>query len=79
LSQLPVGSPSTPLETHTPSPISHSFHSAEPKPVRIRQHTHSKIDHINHRREFLFQNFPEDQLEGSFANPVIIEDDEEEV
>jgi hypothetical protein len=63
---------------HTPSPISHSSHSAEPKPVRIQQHTHSEIDHINHRREFLLQNFPEDQPEGSFANPVIIKDDEEE-
>jgi hypothetical protein len=77
-SQLPVGSPSTPLKTHTPSPISYSSHSAEPKPIRIRQHTRSKIDCINHQREFLFQNFPEDQPEGSFANPVIVEDDEEE-
>jgi hypothetical protein len=47
-SQLLVGSPSTPLEMHTPSPISHFSHSAEPKPIRIRQHTRSKIDHINH-------------------------------
>jgi hypothetical protein len=76
--QLPVGSPSTPLETHTPSPISHSSHSAEPKPIRIQQHTCSKIDRINHRQEFLLQNFPEDQTEGLFANPVIVEDDEEE-
>jgi hypothetical protein len=60
---------------HTPSPISHSSHSAEPKPV---QHTHSKIDCINHCWKFLLQNFPEDQPEGLFANPVIIEDDEEE-
>jgi hypothetical protein len=78
LSQLPVGSPSTPLETHTPSPVSHSSHSAELKPVHIQQHTRSKIDHINHRQEFLLQNFPEDQPEGSFANLVIVEDDEEE-
>jgi hypothetical protein len=63
---------------HTPSPISHSSHSAEPKLVRIWQHTRSKIDCINHCREFLLQNFLEDQPEGSFANPVIIEDDEEE-
>jgi hypothetical protein len=76
--QLPVGSPSTPLEMHTPSPISHSSHSAEPKPVRIRLHTHSEIDRINHRQEFLLQNFSEDQPEGSFANPVIVEDDKEE-
>jgi hypothetical protein len=34
-SQLLIGSPSTPLETHTPSPVSHSSHSAEPKPIRI--------------------------------------------
>jgi hypothetical protein len=78
-SQLPVGSPSTPLETHTPSPVSHSSHSAEPKPVHIQQHTRSEIDRINYRREFLLQNFPEDQPEGSFASsPVIVEDDEEE-
>jgi hypothetical protein len=30
---LPIGSPSTPLKTRTPSPISHSSHSPEPKPV----------------------------------------------
>jgi hypothetical protein len=63
---------------HTPSPVSHSSHSAEPKPVRIRQHTRSEIDYINHRREFLLQNFSEDQPEGSFANPFIVKDDEEE-
>jgi hypothetical protein len=77
-SQLPVGSPRTPLETRTPTLLSHSSHSAEPKPIRIRQHTRSKIDQINHCREFLLQNFPEDQPEGSFANPVIVEDDEDE-
>jgi hypothetical protein len=77
-SQLPVGSLSTPPETHTPSPISHSSHSAVPKLICIRQHTRSKINPINHCREFLLQNFPEDQPEGSFANPVIVEDDEEE-
>jgi hypothetical protein len=38
----------------------------------------SKIDQINHRREVLLQNFPEDQLEGSFANPILIKDDEDE-
>jgi hypothetical protein len=32
----------------------------------------------HHRREFLLQNFPEDQPEGLFANPVIVEDDKEE-
>jgi hypothetical protein len=74
-SHLPIGSPHTPLETHTPSSISHSFHSPEPKPVQIRQHTQSKIDHINHHREFLLQNFPEDHSEGTFANPILIEDD----
>jgi hypothetical protein len=36
---LPIGSPHTPLETHTPSPISHSSHSPKPKPIRIRHHT----------------------------------------
>jgi hypothetical protein len=77
-SDLPIGSPRTPLETRTPTPLSHSSHSAEPKPIRIRQHTRSEIDWINHRREFLLQNFPEDQPEGSFANPVIVEDDEDE-
>jgi hypothetical protein len=76
--QLPIGSLNTPLETHTPSPISHSSHSAEPKPVRIRQHTHSEINQINHCREFLLQHFLEDQPEGSFANPVIIEDNKDE-
>jgi hypothetical protein len=76
--QLPIGSPSTPLETRTPSPVSHSSHSAEPKPVCLRQHTRIKIDRINHRREFLLQNFPENQPEGSFANPVIVKDNEEE-
>jgi hypothetical protein len=76
--QLPVGSPSTPLETHSPSPISHSSHSAEPKLVHIQLHTRSEIDCINYRWEFLLQNFPEDQPEGLFANPVIVEDDEEE-
>jgi hypothetical protein len=74
-SRLPIGLPRTPLETHTPSSISHSSHSLEPKPVRIRQHTWSEIDHINHRREFLLQNFPEDHSEGTFANPILIEDD----
>jgi hypothetical protein len=63
---------------HTPFPISHSSHSAEPKPVHIQQHTRSEIDRINHQWEFLLQNFPEDQPEGSFANPVIVEDDEVE-
>jgi hypothetical protein len=63
---------------HTPFPVSHSSHSAELKPVCIWQHTRSEIDHINHWREFLLQNFPKDQPEGSFANPVIVEDDEEE-
>jgi hypothetical protein len=69
---------STPLEMHTPSPVSHSSYSAEPKLVHIRQHTRSEIDRINHRWEFLLQNFPEDQPEGSFSNPVIVEDDKEE-
>jgi hypothetical protein len=32
---LPIGSPHTPPETHTPSLIPHSSHSPEPKPVRI--------------------------------------------
>jgi hypothetical protein len=77
-SGLPVGSPRTPLKTCTPTLLSHSSHSTEPKPIRIRQHTRSKIDQINHRREFLLQNFPEDQPEGSSANPVIVEDDEDE-
>jgi hypothetical protein len=75
-SRLPIRSPSTPLETHTPSSISHSSHSPEPKPVRIRQHTRSEIDRINHRREFLLQNFPEDHSEGTFANPILIEDND---
>jgi hypothetical protein len=53
-SRLPIGSPHTPLETHTPSSISHSSHSPEPEPVRIHKHTQSEIDRINHRREFDF-------------------------
>jgi hypothetical protein len=64
----------TPLKTHTPSSISHSSHSPEPEPVQICQHTQSKIDRINHRQEFLLQNFPEDHSEGTFANPILIED-----
>jgi hypothetical protein len=75
-SRLPIGSPHTPPETHTPSSISHSSHSPEPKPVRICQHTRSEIDRINHRQEFLLQNFPEDHSEGTFANPILIEDDD---
>jgi hypothetical protein len=75
-SRLPIGLPRTSLETHTPSPISHSSHSPEPKPVRIRQHTRSKIECINHHREFLLQNFPEDHSEGTFANPILVEDDD---
>jgi hypothetical protein len=40
----------------------------------------SKIDRINHRREVLLQNCPEDQLEGLFANPILIEyDDDKDV
>jgi hypothetical protein len=74
---LPIGSPHTPPETHTPSSISHSSHSLDPKPIRIWQHTRSEIDKINHRREFLMQNFPEDQLAGSFANPFTIEDNDD--
>jgi hypothetical protein len=75
-SRLPIKSPHTPPETQTPTPDTHSSHSAEPKPVCIHQHTKSKIDHINHRREILLQNFPEDQPEESFANPIVIEDDD---
>jgi hypothetical protein len=39
LLHLPIGSPHTPPETHTPTTVSHSSHSPKPKPVRIRQHT----------------------------------------
>jgi hypothetical protein len=78
LSQLPVGSPTTPLETRTPTPLTHSSHSPSPKPIRIRQHTHSEIDRINHHREFLIQNFPEDQPEGTFANLILVEEDDDE-
>jgi hypothetical protein len=78
---LPIGSPHTPPETHTASSVSHLSHSPELKPMRIRQHTQSEINEINHRREYLIQNFPEDQPDGSFANPFVIEDnnDDEEV
>jgi hypothetical protein len=72
---LPIGSPHTPPETHTPSSIFHLSHSPKPKPMQIRQHTQSEINEINHRREYLMQNFPEDQPAGSFANPFVIEDD----
>jgi hypothetical protein len=37
----------------------------------------SKVDRINHRREILL-NFLKDQLEESFANPIVIEDDDNE-
>jgi hypothetical protein len=77
-SRLPIGSPHTPPETHTPSSISHSSHSPEPKPIQICQHAQSEIDHINHRREFLLQNFPEDYSEGTFANPILIEDNDDD-
>jgi hypothetical protein len=77
-SRLPIRLPRTPLETHTPSSVSHSSHSPEPKPVRICQHTQSEIDRINHRQEFLLQNFPEDHSKGRFANPILIEDDDNE-
>jgi hypothetical protein len=77
-SGLPVGSPHTPPETRMPTPNTHSSHSAEPKQVHIHQHTKSEIDHINHRREVLLQNFPEDQPEGSFSNPIVIKDNNNE-
>jgi hypothetical protein len=38
----------------------------------------SEIDRINHRREVLIQNFPEDQPVGLFANSILIEDDGDE-
>jgi hypothetical protein len=72
---LPIGSPHTPPETHTPSSISHLSYSPEPKPIRIRRHTQSEINRINTRREFLSQNFPEDYPKGTFANPILVEDD----
>jgi hypothetical protein len=77
-SQLPIGSPHTPPETRTPTPDTHSSQSAVPKPVQIRQHTKSEINQINHRREVLLQNFPEDQPMGLFANPILIEDNGDE-
>jgi hypothetical protein len=43
--------------------------------MQIRQHTQSEINEINHRQEYLIQNFSKDQPAGSFANPFIIEDD----
>jgi hypothetical protein len=76
-SQLPIGSPHTPTETRTPTPPTHLSHSAIPKLTWIRQHTKSEIDWINHRRKFLMQKFPEDQPEGTFANPITIKDDDE--
>jgi hypothetical protein len=77
-SQLPIGSPHTPPKTRTPTPDTHSSQSAIPKPVQIRQHTRSEINQINHRREVLMENFPEDQPVGSFANPILIEDNGDE-
>jgi hypothetical protein len=75
---LPIGSPHTPPETHTPSSISHLSYSPEPKPIRIRRHTQSEIDCINTRQEFLSQNFPEDYPKGTFANPNLVEDEDED-
>jgi hypothetical protein len=46
--------------------------------MRICQHTQSEINEINHRQEYLIQNFPEDQPTGSFANPFTIEDDDDD-
>jgi hypothetical protein len=77
-SRLPIGSPHTLPETRTPTPDTHSSQSAVPKPIWICQHTRSEIDRINHRREVLMENFPEDQPVGSFANPILIEDDGDE-
>jgi hypothetical protein len=54
-SQLPIGSPHTSPKTQTHIPDTHSLHIAVPKLVCICQHTRSKIDRINHRREFLLQ------------------------
>jgi hypothetical protein len=68
-SRLPIRSLRTPLETHTPSSISHLSHSPEPKPVRIRQHTQSKINRINHHQEFLLQNFPKDHSKEHLPTP----------
>jgi hypothetical protein len=76
--RLSIGSPHTPPKAHTPTPETHSSHSAKPKPIQIYQHTRSKINCINHRQEFLVQNFPEDQPMGSFANPIVIEDSDDE-
>jgi hypothetical protein len=78
LSHLPIGSPHTPPKTWMPTQDTHSSHSAILKPICICQHTKSEIDWINHRREVLMQNFPEDQPVGSFANPILIEDDGDE-
>jgi hypothetical protein len=77
-SRLPIGSPHTPPETRTPTPPTHSSHSTAPKQIRICQHTRSEIDRINHRREFLSQNFPEDYSIGSFTNPILVEDNDDE-
>jgi hypothetical protein len=77
-SHLPIGSPHIPPKTRTPTPPSHSSHSAIPKPTQIHQHTKSEIDRINHCREFLMQKFPEDQPEDTFANLITIEDDDDE-
>jgi hypothetical protein len=75
---LPIGSPHTPPEARTPTPPTHLSHSAIPKPTRICQHTKSEIDQINHCREFLMQRFPKDQPEDTFANPITIEDNDDE-
>jgi hypothetical protein len=56
-----------PPETRTPTPPTHSSHSVAPKHIHIHQHTKSEIDRINHRREFLLQNFPKDHTVGLFA------------
>jgi hypothetical protein len=78
-SRIPIGSPHTPPLNRTHTPPTYLSLSPEPKPIHVRQHTRSEIDQINHRRELLMQNFPEDQPERSFANPITIEDDDKDI
>jgi hypothetical protein len=79
---LPIGDDTPPpVERLSPIVISSSSSShIIPKqvPPRVCHYTKSENEAVNLRREFLNKNFPEDCPPGSFGNPVLIEDDDEE-
>jgi hypothetical protein len=60
------------------TPILHKAPCQNPFIFVNIQSRKSEIDGINHRREVLLQNFPEDQPVELFTNPILIEDDGDE-